>query len=317
MRRRAIMALVMGAFLMSGCTAMMRSVQRPPKSLDADPATNGLVAIEFNVWKGVLEYLYEFRGVEIQSDTHGAPKIYAPVLEIDFEPFAAVFAGVPPGHYRVTKVQGSDLTQGGRNMPATTPVDWTIPDTSVTFDVVAGEATYVGDVTLDVKGGPHVPDVNMRPTRERTVWRAVWKHYAPSRWDSVLSRRVRAIEWPDSTPGISIDDPRPEHVFRSVAMIEKLTHFSRNVGPMTAGSSLIVRRDGIEYPGKHRLEVAGHDLRGVHRSVRWVGIDYDAGGEVKHAWFGCGLAADTETLDRIEYSLAAVMRLNAQDGRTP
>jgi hypothetical protein len=100
-------------------------------------------------------------------------------------------------------------------------------------------------------------------------------------------------------------------------MIEKLTHFSRNVGPMTAGSSLIVRRDGIEYRGKHLLEVAGHDLGGVHRSVRWVGIDYDAGGEVKHAWFGCGLAADTETLDRIEYSLAAVMRLNARDGRTP
>jgi hypothetical protein len=307
---RTLLAAVLAGALACGCAVIVRSVQRPPRSLDADPTTTGLVAVEFSVWKGVLEYLYEFRGAEILSDAPAAKARYAPVLEIRFEPFAALFVGVPPGHYRVTRVQGLDLTRGGRNMPATTPVDWAIPDTSVTFDVVAGVATYVGDVTLDVRGGPHVVSTDTRATRERTVWRAISGRYAPSRWDSVLSRRVRAIEWPDSTPGASIDDPRPETAFPMVVMSERLTRFSRNLGPIGVGDSLIVRLDGIEYRGKHRLKIAGHDLRGVHRFRGWVGIDYDAGGEARQAWFGYGYVTDTEITDRIEFSLAAVLRLN-------
>jgi len=308
--RWALLATILAGALACGCASMIRSVQRPPGKLDADHETTGLVAIEFNVWKGVLEHHYEYRGAEIRSDTPGAKARYAPVLQVRFEPFAAMFVGVPPGHYQVTKVQGLDLTHGGRNMPATTPVDWAIPDTSVTFDVVAGEATYVGDVTLDVKGGPHVVSTDTRPTRERTVWRAILGRYTPSRWDSVLIRRIHAIEWPDSTPGVSIDDPRPVTVFSMVVMSEKLTRFSRDLGPVGMGDSLIVRLDGIEYRGKHRLTVAGHDLRGVHRFRGWVGIDYDAGGQTKQAWFGYGYVADTEITDRIECALAAVVRLN-------
>jgi hypothetical protein len=287
---------------------MLHSVQRPPGSLDADPATTGLAALEFTVWKGGL--LYEFRGAEIQSIAPPAPARYAPVLEVGFEPFAALFAGVPPGRYRVTKLHTVDLTRGGPQGSPSRVVEWKLPDTAVTFVVVAGDVTYVGDVDMDFQGGARILSRDARPTRERTVWRAISKRYAPSRWDSVLSRRVHVIEWPDSTPGASIDDPRPEQGFHAVVMIEKLTHFSRNLGPVGLGDDLIVRRDGVEYRGKHRLAIAGHELRGVHRSGYWIGVDYASGDGMKQAWFGIGDAHSTEITDRIEYSLAAVIRLN-------
>ena len=300
--------------------------QQPPHSLDADPATTGLVVLDF--YLGTERGLpYIVHGAHIQGTAAGSPDIYAARLEVSNESMGVMFQDVPPGRYRVTRLLGFYFNTG--NKP--TVLGWSVADTSLGFDVVAGGLSYVGHFTATTRGRKVSIAWYHTPMRERTVWRAVARKYPHSRWDAAIAQRVAAIEplisespsadrssaIADSASGArALENPLSQagdstrhEVFDGIVMAEKLGSFSRRAGPVGFGSRLIVSRDRLEYPGKKStLIIMATQLRSVSRNDKWVIVDYDYDGAPKRLFFGFGLYTDSETTDRIELSLTALLR---------
>jgi hypothetical protein len=300
--------LVVAALVITGCASTKEMLTQPPRRLDADPATRGVVVLDVHLedpGAGNLDLI----GAHIRGDWPDAPDIYAARFEVAFETFGVMFQGVPPGHYRLTQLVSSEMNYNANMKTQTSNLrGWTVADSSAVFDVNGGALTYVGHLSaIARKGNAGIGRVG-RPMRERTVLLALQRKYPDSGWDSVIRRRVAEIEAGESAQAWRTGgDVRK--LFDFVVMNEHLGSFSRRAGPLSAGDTLIVTREGIEYRGrKHALTVRASQLRAVRRLERWVEVEYDIDGARKRVWFGHGGSIDSEPIDAIELAISGVLR---------
>jgi len=312
--RSAWLACVLTAVLVAGCASVGRWAQesftQPPGALDSDPATNGLVVLDFFLRQG--DHIYEVQGARIRQTDAGSPERYGPRFRAGFEPMGVLFVGVPPGHYRVSELLASELRyNSGTKKQTPTTLGWTVADTSLEFDVRPASLTYVGRFDANVGRRKRIRiEWLATPMRERTVWRAIRSRYSPSRWDTLLSARIADIEASMSaSPQASAADPGSGRQFLGIVMSHKLGQFSRRAGPVGFGGTLVVRRDSLLFhDGKERFGLATGQVLAVHRSGYWVRVDHDWNGAIRQVWFGYGLVNDSDITDEIEFSIASALK---------
>ena len=306
--------LVVAVLMIAGCASTKEMFTQPPRSLDADPAASGVVVVDVHLEDPGGGNL-GLTGAYIRGAWPDAPDIHAVRFEVAFEPFGVMLQGVPPGHYRLTQLVSIEMNYNGNMKTQTSNLrGWTVADSSTEFDVNAGALTYVGHLSAVARNGNAEIKRVGRPMRERTVLLALQRKYPNSGWDSVIHRRVAEIEASECAQAWRIGgDVRKQFDF--IVMNEHLGSFSRRVGPVSAGDTLIVTREGIEYRGrKHALTVRASQLRAVRRLERWVEVEYDIDGARKRVWFGHGGSIDSEPIDAIELAISGVLR-NAAGAR--
>ena len=322
--------------------SLQEAFQQAPTKLDADVSATGIVMLDFSLGpeKG-LPYLVQ--GARVRGTAEGSREIYAPKLVVSHETVGVLFAGLPPGRYRVVQVLDTEtsIVPGFSKLSPvprqqTTINRWDVADSSLDFDVREGGLTYVGPFqVITHKRATRIVERH-DPTRERAVWRAVERKYSPSPWDAILARRIAELDAvaegapsggaasaasaadsshaaTDSAAASSIrpETPPPDtrKVFENIVVTDKLGSFGRRAGPTGTGGSLIVTRDSLRYVHrKSAFALAARQLRAVSRENHWIAIDFEQDGAVVRRWLGFGLYNDFEITDQLEYSLAGLQR---------
>jgi hypothetical protein len=272
--------------------SITEAYQRAPEKLDADVSATGVVVLDFTVGpeRGEPDRVH---GAVIRGVVAGSREIYGARLVVAKRP-VVLFAGVPPGRYRVTHVLDDESRPGldwmvRPNQPVPTPPmlsgmkteihKWALPDSVLEFEVREGELTYVGPFQVTLHKRTTSVESSRDPERELAIWRAIGKKYSPSPWDAILARRVAQLAGSaaDADAGAGRDSSqavasptavrteetpaadRPAENPESSAILKAFDHI---VATEKLGS--FARRAGPTGEGA-RLEVTRDSLRYLHR----------------------------------------------------